>query len=227
MLLPCPWRWRCTFKNRIPNLLFIESLRTKLSSTLPGAAAHRPMAHRGRELTPSIPTGAKKAGVLALLYPKNITWHVVLIERPPYKEKERHGGQISFPGGAFQATDIGPDATALRETQEEIGVEAEKITLLGKLSEIYIPVSNFLVHPFVGFCDQTPNFVPEPKEVASIIEVPLESLHRSKSFASIRFNEHFTQDEVPCFKAQEKIIWGATAMILNELLEVIKQHHGQ
>jgi len=202
---------------------FIHHLEERLRHPLPGADAQYKMAHAVRRSEESPPAHARNAGVLALFYPKAGQWYLVLIERQSHNPDDRHRGQISFPGGRYEPGDGHLRNTALRETEEEVGVEAGTVNVLGSLTELYIPVSNYLVHPYVGYVDYHPSFRPEEKEVKSIIEIPLDHLQQPCNIrlTDMKISEHIVLKEVPYFDVEGKIVWGATAMMLSELLEVI------
>ena len=203
---------------------FIKNLKTSLQNPLPGIEAQLRMAHVARHQAKPAPNNAKMASVLALLYPRKHQWHIVLIERVTHAS-DRHSGQISLPGGRYDQTDDSLAFTALREAHEEVGVKIQNIHLLGPLTSLYIPVSNFLVHPFVGFTKNQPIFTPELQEVKSILEVPLSDFLQSgkQKIKNLEINAQITLQNVPYFDVQEKTIWGATAMILSELSEVVKR----
>ena len=157
--------------SELTSLLFQE-----INFNLPGEASHELMAPYKRTKASSIINSKKEpklSAVLMLIYPKNDIPHFTLIQRTAYKGT--HGGQISFPGGKQEAEESLKE-TALRETFEEIGVAPDKIQVLGEITQIYIPPSNFLVSPFVGFVDFEPVFTPEVKEVEEIIEVKISDL---------------------------------------------------
>jgi len=203
----------------------IDQLKNQLQKDLPGKPAQYKMAHAVRVNYPPPPANAKIACVLNLLYPKNNEWHLVLIERMSLYKNDRHSGQISFPGGGLENTDESLAAGALREANEEVGVKIEDIELLGKLTDIYIPVSNFLVHPFVGKLDYEPQFIPQPTEVKSILEVPLDHLRNPKTIQrkDLKISQQITLKDVPYYNVQNHVVWGATAMMLSEFLEVVNQ----
>ncbi|MCB0563401.1 MAG: CoA pyrophosphatase [Phaeodactylibacter sp.] len=202
----------------------IHILEENLQGGLPGQEVQYQMAHVIRQRHEAAPDNARKAGVLALFYPKASEWHIVLIERSSSHPDDRHGGQISFPGGKFEAGDHTLDNTALREAKEEVGVDPKSVKLIGELTELYIPVSNFLVKPYVGYTYTTPQFRPQLSEVRSIVEVPIELLKQpeARQITDLQLTENITLRKVPYFKVYDKVVWGATAMMLNELLEVMK-----
>ncbi len=203
----------------------IEALEKKLQQPLPGKEAHRIMSPSIKRLEYMIPNDARIACVMALLYPKNEKTHIVLIERASSNNpKDRHGGQISFPGGKLEPTDESHLAGALREANEEVGVISEDIHVLGALSELYIPVSNFKVYSFVGALSYAPKFTPQLSEVKSILEVPFENFLKKevRKTKTISMSNGFRIPNVPFYDIQDHTIWGATSMILSELIEVAK-----
>ncbi len=202
---------------------FIDRLAKKLQKPLPGEVAQYKMAHVARRNKMIPPVSARQAGVLVLFYPRSKDWHIVLIERQSFHANDRHGGQISFPGGKHEAQDPSLEYTALREAQEEVGIDAQKVELLGALSELYIPVSNFQVNPYVGFVDHTPNFTPEVQEVRTVLEVPFEHFQNpaNRKLTDLQIAQNLTLRNVPYFDVLGRVVWGATAMMLSELLEVL------
>jgi 8-oxo-dGTP pyrophosphatase MutT (NUDIX family) len=154
----------------------IQKIKTNLQSPLPGKAAQDKMSHAIRKHATNIPDDARTACVLALLYPKKEGWHIAFIERQSSHPDDKHGGQISFPGGMQESSDPSLEYTALREAYEEIGIPMKAVKVLGPTTPLYIPVSNFQVFPFVGYLDATPIFEAQPSEVRSILEVPLNDL---------------------------------------------------
>ena len=164
----------------------------------------------------------KKAAVLILLYPKNNRTHLVLIERNSYLGV--HSSQIAFPGGKVEVNDPSVAFTALRETQEEIGVEMNKVTIIKAFTEVYIPPSNFMVFPFLGYVNEELQFNPEPREVASVIELSIENFLDERLVVTKEMNTSYSNSiRVPAFKIKEYYVWGATAMILSEVKEVLKK----
>lgn len=160
---------------------------------------------------------AKQAAVLLCVYP-NATGdlHFVLIRRNDYPGI--HSGQIGFPGGKVESMDASYWDTALRETEEEIGVHRLSVAQLLELSSLYIPPSNFMVRPFLGWCETKPQFQADPKEVATIIEIPLTSFlaAQPQKITQLPSSTHGRSVEVPCYFFGEVAVWGATAMILSE-----------
>lgn len=167
--------------------------------------------------------GARESGVLILLYEKDSETHIVLTERTIYNGK--HSGQISLPGGKKELTDANIEQTALRETFEEIGISNTQIEVLSELSHLYIPVSNFLVFPFVAKLTDNPIFIKEEKEVNKILEVRLKDLLDEKNIGEKEFyyKEADIYFNAPIYTVNEVVVWGATAMILSEFLEIVKK----
>jgi len=205
----------------------IHAIESELLMPLPGQDIQLRMSsiRRLREMTDQSQTAnAIKSSVLILLYPSSYENEIsiVLIQRPSYEGI--HGGQISLPGGRSEEIDNDFKETALREAKEEIGIDPGKIIILGVLTELYIPPSNYLVLPFLGYVSERPVFVPDPKEVAGIIEITLKDLLNE---ANIRYKNIYVRPGLsvygPCFEIDHHTIWGATAMILNELKEILKR----
>ena len=163
----------------------------------------------------------KKAAVLALFYPnKDNETTFLLTERATYKGT--HSAQISFPGGKIEKADNNLEETALRETFEEVGVIPSEVKIIREITDVYIPPSNFLATPFIGFVDEKPKFILN-KEVAKVIEVSLRDLLDEVSISSINMNTSYMKNtNVPCFKLDGYVVWGATAMMLSEIKELIK-----
>jgi len=164
----------------------------------------------------------RKAGVLVLFYPnKNNETTFVLILRKAYKGV--HSAQISFPGGKLEEADASLEYTALRETEEEVGVLSSSVKVIKKLTHVYIPPSNFHVQPFLGLVDTTPKFIPQLNEVESIIEVPLKHFLSNDVLIKETVSASYASKiEVPAFLLNNHIVWGATAMMLNEVRHIIQ-----
>lgn len=206
--------------SRIATYEFADNLKTLLKQPLPKKKAHEEMMFESRKkqtVSDDDLLKAEKSGVLLLFYPKNDENYLVFIERTVYDGV--HSGQIAFPGGKSDLDDNTLVETALRETYEEIGVESSEITILGNLSDIYITPSNNLVSPYVGICNNTPDFRLNKKEVNRLIEVPfLFFINKQNKKSAVVKAANGSTYEVPCFDFKKNIIWGATAMILNELI---------
>ena len=165
---------------------------------------------------------AKKAGVLALFYPnKSHETHLVLILRKTYQGV--HSAQVGFPGGKLEKHDASIEATAIRETFEEVGVPEKLIEIVRPLTEVYIPPSNFFVYPFLAICKEIPQFIKQDHEVEDIIEVALTEFLNPKSIITQTLKTSYSAEvEVPAFKLNHQVVWGATAMILSEIKDLLK-----
>jgi len=163
----------------------------------------------------------KKAAVLALFYPNNQNEATFLLtERASYKGT--HSAQISFPGGKIETSDKNLKETALRETFEEVGIQRNSITIIRELTDVYIPPSNFLATPFIGYTEQRPLFSIN-SEVESTIEVRVRDLLNDENLDKIVMNTSYMDNiSVPCFKLNDYIVWGATGMMLSEIKEMLK-----
>jgi len=162
----------------------------------------------------------KTSSVLVLFFEMAGELQLILTQRNEYKGK--HSGQISFPGGKKEDTDKSIEFTALRETEEEIGLSTKNIDIIGKLSDVYIPVSNFLVHPFIAFHQGQPDFKAN-YEVKEVITFNVELLLKSETLSTtdIKMAEGYSMKDIPCFIIEGKIVWGATAIILNEVRHIL------
>ncbi|RMG20729.1 MAG: CoA pyrophosphatase [Bacteroidetes bacterium] len=199
---------------------FIRALAARLGGPLPGRAAQQQMASRFRSrLSP--PSHARSSGVLMLLYPHEQAWQMVFMKRTA--DEGVHSGQVSFPGGRREPGDKDLIHTALREAEEELGIPASEVEVLGQLTELYIAPSNFLVYPSVGYLPYRPAFQPDPAEVAEVIEAPLSLLlhPQTRQMRHIHLRNGL-RASVPAFWVKGHAIWGATAMMLNELLELLR-----
>ncbi|OBQ55856.1 CoA pyrophosphatase [Tamlana sp. s12] len=165
---------------------------------------------------------AKLAGVLALFYPDQFhETHFVLILRKTYKGV--HSAQVAFPGGRFEPDDASLEFTALRETFEEVGVPMEDVEVVKELTQVYIPPSNFYVQPYVGVSHKTPKFVKQADEVERIIEVPLADFLDDSYLITKKVKSSYSAEvEVPAFKLKGHVVWGATAMMLSEIKDLLK-----
>jgi 8-oxo-dGTP pyrophosphatase MutT (NUDIX family) len=163
----------------------------------------------------------KKAAVLALFYPNEHNETCFLLtQRASYKGT--HSAQISFPGGKIEASDENLQATAIRETFEEVGVTASQIQVIREITDVYIPPSNFLATPFLAYSNTKPTFITN-HEVDHTFDVKLTDLLDDNNITSINITTSYAKNiDVPCFKLNDYIVWGATAMMLNEIKELLK-----
>lgn len=204
--------------------LFIDNLKTNLQKPLPGVDAQFEMAHVKREkvLANSYESqNYRPSAVLILLFPnEQQQTSVLLIERMTYNG--HHSGQIAFPGGKVEPDDIDLQATALREFFEETGSDTTP-TVIGKLTPVYIPISKFMVQPFVSYVEQKPNFSASAYEVNELIEWEINHLLNPDIIkeTTIEPTPGFKL-KTPYFDVKGKVLWGATAMMLNELKWVLK-----
>lgn len=200
-----------------------EELESKLKQTLPGDSAHFKMAssHRQQRLQfGHDPKKAVESAVLIHLYPYGSRIFTTLILRNSYDGV--HSGQVSFPGGGKEKTDRNLIETALREAREEVNITPETVHILGVLSELYIPPSNYIVTPVVGFSESQPQFKPDNYEVVKIIKTDLSFLFDESKRKEKMIHVREYEIEAPYFDVDGYVAWGATAMILSELREVIK-----
>ena len=200
---------------------FIERLTERHTQGLPGRPFQIKKAVLARLKTLDAPPTARQSAVMILLFPRDNEWYVVLTERVG-NANDPHSNQISFPGGSLDATDPSLEYCALRETHEEVGISPEKIKVIGKMTDLYIPVSNFHVHPFLGWMPNPPQYFRQITEVQHIMEVPLNLLQNPENHKFMDMNirgMHLL--EVPYFDVYGRVVWGATAMMLSELLEMV------
>lgn len=199
---------------------FTAALAGRLQDALPGEAAQFAMTARTPQLSMAgyleQNPGHRKSAVLMLLFPGENGPNTALIVRPEYDGA--HSGQLAFPGGRAEKTDPSLLHTALRETQEEVGIKLEPEAVIGKLSPVYIPVSNFLVQPFVAVMHSEPRFYADPREVVDIINVPLQHFLdpavKTKQHITVGKNMHM---HVPGYTIGNRLLWGATAMMMSEV----------
>lgn len=199
---------------------FISKTNNLKTIPLSGLKAHLQFSPRSHfQMTAS--TIPKKAAVLALFYPNESNKTCVLLtERATYKGA--HSAQISFPGGKQENNDKNLEETALRETFEEVGVLNKNVKIIRQISNVYIPPSNFLVTPFIGFTLKKPLFSIN-NEVATTLEILLSDVLSDTSISTQEISNSYLKNiEVPCFKLNNYIIWGATAMMLNEIKKLLK-----
>jgi len=215
---------------------FFTKLSKQLKGNLPGSKAHKLMMpafsagrpHAGSAIdrfSIEVKNGAKEGAVLILLYNKGEEVYLVLTQRHEYAGA--HSGQISFPGGKVEKEDGSVEATALRETEEEIGVPSSTIQIIGRLTDLFIIASNFNVRPVVGFLNVEPTFKIDAREVDHIIEIKISDLLDDSIIGSkeMLFNKQY-RIQAPYFNFGGHHVWGATAMMLAEFKEVFKKVMG-
>jgi 8-oxo-dGTP pyrophosphatase MutT (NUDIX family) len=205
---------------------FLKYVPKFLEVSLPASEAHFKMVPSERlESLQNQNVGSfnpKTAAVMMLLYPRNRKTHLVLIVRNSYEGV--HSAQIALPGGKYEASDENYLNTALRETHEEIGIHPDNIEIIRAFTQLYIQASNFLVYPFLGICKEEVIFFPDETEVAQIIELPIDDFLKDDLIVNTTISTSYaTNIEIPAFKINEHIVWGATAMMLSELKEVLKK----
>jgi 8-oxo-dGTP pyrophosphatase MutT (NUDIX family) len=206
------------FKYKIPNLKNLK---------LPGEEAQHKLAPilRIKELE-KIDISIKnpnKAGVMAVFYPdKTDKTNLILILRKTYRGV--HSNQVGFPGGRLEIFDKNLKHTALRETEEEVGIPKAEVQVVKRLTRLYIPPSNFWVYPYVGLLENTPRLIAQETEVEKILEVNIDELLDDRNLIQQKLSTSYAENiEVPAFSLNGQVVWGATAMMLSELKELLKE----
>lgn len=201
----------------------LEGLSEKLKETLPGANAHKKLAPVNRASSIEYKEGHKKAAVLITLFQHQDEWNTMVITRASHP-LDKHKGQIGFPGGSIEPNESIQQA-AVREFEEEIGISSDNISLIGELTPIYIPVSNFKVYPVVATLNFDPNEVQlQASEVEKIHLLPITELLKDTTIQTTKVYAGKHTIKIPAFCIQDIIIWGATGMMMNEFLEILKSN---
>lgn len=199
---------------------FTEQLRQRLQKPLPGETAHQKMASSARYRLGIRPNErTRRSAVLICFYPYQNSIYLPLILRPQYDGV--HAGQMAFPGGRMERFDENLTRTALREAQEEVGIRVTDVKVLGLLTELFIPPSNFYVQPVVGMLPYRPDFYPDPREVEAVIQVDLETLLDETIVGDSQIEVRGVLVDAPFYEIQGHRVWGATAMMISELLMVM------
>ncbi|MGB2908510.1 MAG: CoA pyrophosphatase [Candidatus Aminicenantaceae bacterium] len=201
---------------------FVQALVSRLREKRPGLRAQLRLApdpRPGTQAYPDVPSSSLPAGVLVLLYPRRSKLRVLLTRRTA--DLLHHQAQISFPGGQQEP---GEDLqlTAAREAQEEVGIDPQDFRILGRLTPLFIPPSNYCIYPTLAYAYERPEFRPNEKEVAEVLEVPFEHLADPANFKQEMWKHRGRDVCVPFFSYRGHKIWGATAMVLAELMEIIE-----
>ncbi|MCD6347467.1 MAG: CoA pyrophosphatase [Bacteroidales bacterium] len=199
----------------------VSHLNMRLKDDLPGRLAQLRMAPSERHInnTNTVSLPPRMSSVLILIFPLHGEPAIVLMRRTLVG---LHAGQISLPGGKKEDDDLSGAETALRESEEEIGVDPEQVTIVGSLSKLYVAHSNFIIHPFIGYMDIEPQFMPNPEEVEEVIVIKISDLFRDDRKKRHYVKRGSEQFEAPYYDVHGHIVWGATAMILSEFEELVK-----
>lgn len=203
----------------------LKSLQALLQKELPGEDAHKEVIPVNRPLSSEAIKDAlyyRESSVAIVLFPKDSELQSVLIKRSVHPGNP-HSGQISFPGGKKEEDDPSLEQTARRECFEEVGIELGSEELIGELTPIYIPVSKFKVQPFIFFKPDPGSYTLDPLEVDGVIEFKLSELKSPDiiQYKDIKLSQGFIQKNVPYFDIHGHTVWGATAMILAELRQLL------
>jgi 8-oxo-dGTP pyrophosphatase MutT (NUDIX family) len=207
---------------------FLLLFKRELLLALPGEKAHEKMAPSGRPISSiavKMADKVRESAVAVVLYNNNGSIECILTQRPEYDGN--HSGQVSFPGGKKDPSDLDLEETARRECFEEIGIPTEQGILLGQLTDVFIPVSSFLVKPFVIYYETLPPLAKDEREVAEILSFPLFDLKNEEliSTMEVHLPNGTIYRNIPYFDLADKKVWGATALILSELREILLAIH--
>lgn len=201
----------------------VDMIEAELRKPLPGAKAQLRMAPRPGSLKhPASQSTPRKSGVLILLFPSEKTGDLCFVLTRRTENVADHKGQISLPGGAVDPKDRSIAHTALREACEEVGVCSDAMRILGALTPIYVPPSDFCVQPYVAYMAYSPQFFPQPEEVAEILEVPLQFLFDEKNVVVEEWLIDNEVKQVPFFNIFGHKVWGATAFVLSEFAAILE-----
>lgn len=198
-------------------------LKETLQGELPGIRAHSKMLPPGRRLKTydNEISSVKLSSVLLLLFPEGDQLYICLTKRP--QTMKHHPGQISFPGGKVEKEDRSAEMTALREAKEEVGINPDAIEILGKLSDLYVEVSKFSIQPFLAWADQKPDFLVDYGEVEELILFPVSDFVTNEIISETEIETVTGPLQIKYYPYNGEFIWGATAMILSELIEILKK----
>ena len=209
-------------------LLNYLELKQKFQLPLPGVSSHLKMApaSRAQDLIRNKENAlnAQRSAVLILFFQDDDVIKMIVIRRSEYVGI--HSGQIAFPGGRYEEDDLDVSTTALREIQEEIGIDEDKIEIIGRLTDIYVPPSNFIISVFVGYLDEKPQYKIDKREVAEVIEIPIDDFYKSDVIKQKDFyvNSIIAASNAPYFDVTNAEIWGASAMVISEMLDLLSEN---
>ncbi len=202
---------------------FIQKLKRRLNQPLPGAFAQNQMKARrgtGEAITFKHSGPPKKGGVAILLYQEQGSWFFPLMKRKEYPGV--HSGQISLPGGKMESNDINLTQTALRESREELGLDVGEEQVVGHLSELYIIASHFNIAPVIAAMPSKPNIIPDEREVDRVHLASIDQLlNQEKQEKDLLVRGYDIR--APYFMVDDQVVWGATAMIINEFLALVRE----
>jgi len=206
--------------------LTVEILKQKFELPLSGISSHLKMAPANRISgylnEQKFILNARKSAVMILFLQDNNIMKMIVIRRSEYVGI--HSGQIAFPGGRYEDEDGDVRVTALREIEEEIGIPEEKIEIIGRLSDIYVPPSNFLISVFVGYLAEKPEYIIDEREVDEVIEIPFSDFFQPDVVKQKDFyvNSIKASSDAPYYDVTNAEIWGASAMVISELLDLLQ-----
>lgn len=204
--------------NKHPDIFF-QQLKKQLTNRLPGSVSHTKMLPPGRLLVlPCDQFNYHESAVLLLLFPFQDKIQLCLIRRPT--TMKNHAGQIAFPGGKREKEDTNLVQTALREAEEEIGLDRNKVEVLGVLSPVYVQISDFLITPVLGWTNEKPEIVIDPSEVDEVIFISLDAISEEDNRCEKEMDTRTGRISVPGYDIENCFIWGATAMMLSELADI-------
>lgn len=197
-------------------------LKEALAGDLAGQNSHRKMLPPGRRLkiVDQELSVVKQSSVLLLLFPEGDHLYICLTKRP--STMKHHPGQISFPGGKLEKDDDSALVAALREAREEVGIDPASVEILGKLSDLYVEVSQFSIQPFLAWAEVKPEFNVNYDEVEALILLPLDLVMEDNIIAETEMETVTGRLPIKYYPFNNEMIWGATAMILSELVEILK-----
>ncbi len=198
-----------------------EKLKIKCQNNLPGKTSQKAMLAKPRKKInfPNSEEHAIPSAVLILLYQESDDIHFILTERT--NEVQHHKGQISLPGGSWEEGEQLHE-TAMRETEEELGIPMKNIEIVSELTPLFINVTGYIIHPFVGFVSAKPNIIPQPNEVSNVFTATISELLNPINSKTELWTIRETPVDVPFFKFGKYKVWGATAMILSEFQQCIE-----